>query len=116
MIKTNSTYEDKLILDVLYENKVYDFIFLQPGRYTKVHFITSSDNEKKSNFYLKPSYTKISFSSSETVKALENEYIIPSLLIEPYEFYLGVPCTTSDGFYVVSPKIVMHIYHHPILL
>ena len=108
MIKTNSTYEDKLILDVLYENKVYDFIFLQPGRYTKVHFVTSSDNEKKSNFYLKPSYTKISFSSSETVKALEDEYIIPSLLIEPYEFYLGVPCTTSDGIYVVSPKILIN--------
>ena len=106
MIKTNSTYVDKLILDVLYENKVYDFIFLQPGRYTKVSFVTSSDNEKESNFYLKPSYTTVSFSSTQSyVKTLESEYSIPSLLGEPYEFYIGVSCSTNDGIYVVTPSI-----------
>ena len=104
MIKTNSTYEDKLILNVLSENKVYDFIFLQPGRYTKAYFVTSIDNEKKSKFYLKPSYATVTF-SSQIVQTLEEEYTIPSLLIEPYAFYIGVPCTTNDGIYVVSPKI-----------
>ena len=104
MIKTNSTYEDKLILDVLSENKIYNFIFLQPGRYTKVYFVTSIDNEKKSKFYLKPSYAKVTF-SSPIVQTLEEEYTIPSLLIEPYAFYIGVPCNTSDGIYVVTPKI-----------
>ena len=104
LIKTNYTYIDKLIVDVLYDNKIYDFIFLQPGRYTKVHLVTSSDNEKISNFYLKPSYTKISF-QNQNIKTLEDEYIIPSLNGDPLEFYIGVPCTINDGIYIVIPNI-----------
>ena len=104
LIKTNSTYVDKLILDVLYDNKTYDFIFLQPGRYTKVHFITTSDSDKESNFYLNPNYTEVSFPNS-IVQTLEDKYIIPSLSGEPFEFYIGVPCTSNDGIYVVTPII-----------
>ena len=105
LIKTNSTYIDKLILDVLYDKKIYDFIFLQPGRYTKVHFITSSDNENIANFYLNPNSTQISFSSNTAVNTLNEIYIIPSLLGDSYEFYIGVPCNTNDGIYVVTPEI-----------
>ena len=104
LIKTNSTYADKLIVDVLYDNKIYDFIFLQPGRYKKVHFITSSDSEKASNFYLYPNYTEISFSDSK-IQTLDEKYILPSLIGEAFEFYIGVPCTTNDGIYVVTPTL-----------
>ena len=104
LIKTNSTYMDKLIVDVLYNNKIYDFIFVQPGRYTKVHFVTSSHHEKESDIYLSPNYTEISFQNS-IVKTLEDKYVIPSLAREPFEFYIGVSCSTNDGIYVVTPKI-----------
>ena len=105
LIKTNDTYVDKLYVDVLYDNKVYDFIFLQPGRYKKVHFVTSSDSEKESNFYLNPDYTEIYFPSNSKVKTLEDKYILPSLVGEAFEFYIGVPCTTNDGIYNVTPTL-----------
>ena len=111
LIKTNNTYVNKLYVDVLYENKIYDFIFLQPGRYKKVHFITSSDSETESNFYLNPYYTEISFPSNSVVKTLEEKYIIPSLLGEPFEFYIGVPCTTNDGIYIVTPNLSNSNYY-----
>ena len=90
-------------MDVLYDNKIYDFIFLQPGRYKKVHFITTSDSENVSNLYLNPNYTEISFPSDSLVQTLENKYILPSLIGEPFEFYIGVPCNTNDGIYVITP-------------
>ena len=90
LIKSDTNNAHKLILDVLYEKKTYNFIFLQPGRYTKVHFITSTDDENISNFYLKPSYATISFDSNPKIKTLEQEYIIPSLYGDLYEFYIGI--------------------------
>ena len=105
LIKSDSNNAHKLILDVLYENKIYDFIFLQPGRYTKLHFITSTDDETISNFYLNSSYVSISFPSSSKFKTLKDKYIIPSLYGEPFEFYMGVNCNIEDGIYIEQPVI-----------
>ena len=104
LIQTDYKNKKKLILDVLNSENNYNFIFLQPGRYTKAYFVTSSDNENTSDFYLNPSYVSISFPNS-TVKTIQDNYIIPSLFGEPYEFYIGVPCSTKEGIYVVQPKI-----------
>ena len=111
LIETDYSNKNKLIIDILYNKKNYNFIFLQPGRYTKVHFVTSSDNENITNFYLYPNSTTIYFSSDSIVKTLEDSYIIPSLYGEPYEFYIGVPCSTNDGIYIVSPKISNNEYY-----
>ena len=105
LIRTDTANKDKLILDVLYNKKTYNFLFLQPGRYTKVHFVTSSDNEDKLNFYLKASSIRFKFPSNSIVKTLEDSYVVPSLYGEPYEFYIGVPCTTNEGIYSVIPEI-----------
>ena len=108
LIQTDYVYRNKLIIDVLYNEKTYDFLFLQPGRYTKVHFVTSSDNEySEDDYHLYPDSTKISFptGSDSIVVTLEEEYVVPSLFGEPYEFYIGVPCSTPDGIYIVSPII-----------
>ena len=104
LIETDIDNKNKLIVDVLSDENTYNFIFLQPGRYKKVYFVTSSDN-KNSNFYLNPNSTLIYFETNSKVKTLEENYIIPSLYGEPFEFYIGVPCSTNDGIYVVSPKI-----------
>ena len=69
-----------------------------------MHFVTSSHHEKESDIYLSPNYTEISFENS-IVKTLEDKYVIPSLAREPFEFYIGVSCSTNDGIYVVTPKI-----------
>ena len=103
LIETDYNNKNKLIVNVLYNEKTYNFIFLQPGRYTKVHFVTSSESEKISDFYLNPSSTLISFPSDSIFTTLENNYILPSLNGEPYEFYIGVSCSTNDGIYVVEP-------------
>ena len=106
LIQTDTSNKDKLIIDVLYNKKIYNILFLQPGRYIKAHFVTSSDNsENNMNFYLKSSSTNIYFPSNSIVKTLEENYILPSLYGEPYEFYIGVPCSTSEGIYVVTPII-----------
>ena len=105
LVETENNNKNKLVVDVLYNEKTYNFIFLQPGRYKKVYFLTSSDDENTSNFYLNPNSTSISFPSSDIVKTLEESYILPSLYGEPYEFYIGVPCNTNEGIYVVSPTI-----------
>jgi hypothetical protein len=39
------------------------------------------------------------------VKTLEDKYILPSLVGEAFEFYIGVPCTTNDGIYNVTPTL-----------
>ena len=104
LIQTDYNNRNKLILDVLNNEKNYNFIFLQPGRYIKAYFVTSSDNENASEFYLNPNWVSVSFQNS-IVKTLEDKYIIPSLFGEPFEFYIGVPCSTNEGIYVVSPSI-----------
>ena len=103
LIETDYSNKNKLIIDVLYNENTYNFIFLQPGRYIKVHFITSSEAENTPNFYINPDSTSISFPSNSIVKTLEESYTVPSLYGEPYEFYIGVPCSTNDGIYVVTP-------------
>ena len=105
LIETDTANKDKLIIDILYNQKTYNVLFLQPGRYTKVHFVTSSDNEDKLNFYLKASSNRINFPSNSIVKTIEDSYVVPSLYGEPYEFYIGVPCTTNEGIYSVTPEI-----------
>ena len=105
LIETDLINKNKFIVDTLYNENTYNFIFLQPGRYTKVHFITSLNDENNLNFYLNPKSTSIYFDSNSIVKTLEESYILPSLYGEPYEFYIGVPCSTNEGIYVVSPTI-----------
>jgi hypothetical protein len=72
LIETDTANKDKLIVDILYNRKTYNVLFLQPGRYTKVHFVTSSHNEDKLNFYLKASSAKINFPSDSIVKTIED--------------------------------------------
>ena len=103
LVETENNKKNKLIIDVLYNN-TYNFVFLQPGRYIKVNFLTSSEAENTSNIYLNPNSTSIYF-SSDIVKTVEESYILPSLYGESYEFYMGVPCSTNEGIYVVSPII-----------
>ena len=105
LIETDLINKNKFIIDALYNENTYNFIFLQPGRYNKIHFVTSLDDENNSNFYLNPKSTSIYFDPSSKVKTLDEIYILPSLYGEPYELYIGVSCSTNEGIYVVSPII-----------
>ena len=105
LIKPSNT--SKYVLDILYNSKTYDFIFLQPGRYQKMEFLTTSLNTNNEKYlYISPSYIILNFPSSSVIQTLQNSYTIPSLYGELYSFYMGVSCSVSEGIYVVTPNII----------
>ena len=91
------TNQNKYIIDIEY-NSLYNKAFFQPGRYYLSYIHTSHPDPKA---YLYPSYNKLTFPSP--LSTLESYYIAPTLYGEGMPFYIGVPCTTPEGIYVISP-------------
>ena len=93
--KINNKY--KYIIDIEF-NSIYNKAFFQPGRYYLSYIHTSHPDPKA---YLYPSYNKLIFPSP--LSTLESYYIVPTLYGEGMPFYIGVPCTTPEGTYVITP-------------
>ena len=87
----------KYIIDIEY-NQIYNRAFFQPGRFYLCYIHTSHPDPKA---YLYPSYNDLTFPSP--LKSMESKYVAPTLYGEGMPYYMGVPCTTPEGMYIVSP-------------
>ena len=91
------TNQNKYIIDIEFKS-LYNIAFFQPGRYYLSYIHTSHPDPKA---YLYPTHNKLTFPSP--LSTLESNYIVPTLYGEGMPFYIGVPCTTPEGIYAISP-------------
>jgi len=88
---------NKYVVDIYSNNSSLNTLLIKPGRFLQSYYVIRSN----SNMALAPWVTTMSVSDKMYVTDLAS-YTLPTSLMQPLGFMIGVPCGTIPGSYILN--------------